>query len=897
MGSSSMLRVLIVGNNPNLVLYASRFQLAKSVELFHVSSTKSNIFSIETVAYGKEEFKLDNHFTSVSNLIEALKQSGDSASLIFDMIILSASSLQEVSSSASQINPLININTKLFLESSGFVQLEPFVKMSLDLPQLNIFSIATDYDIRQVGDNLYQQFGGPRNGGSAIFLGESSVIGQQQQQQQNSKNSPANSSSSLSQTATKYPKNVVTLLETFQRLFKKLLPQDTIGLCNYSAAEFVSQQWALAVPKICFDPLLILFEETKPKELHQHILAKPLISGLVTEVITVMKSMGAKLNGNMENESSLLSHWQRMYPKPDEMPSLVYHYIRRTASLNIDMLLLQPILLADDYGIKTPYLEFLYSAMCQYQKLNEGKSKWFARVENQQDLKSQLVRRTEEKNLFESKAASYESALQEKDALIQQLQSSEQSFKSQVSALQNQIGALRKEMIGLTKKHEMELQQLREEQRIAMANTPHANSNTSAAKEQQETAARDHYGPTGTPNLKDIEDVALFGINYGDTPRKDEARQHLQQPTPPPTSGSMHSSGSHSGSGSGSGSEVDKSLKERELEIRKKELDLQERELELQRRAVQQQHQRFSKSQKQNNNPTSPTLGNRKSSFPHLQQASGVRPNRSMHGAAPAQALSAGNFVDPLSSSMGYRGGGTFNQTSLIATGQMQSHHSHSIKPTSRKNRNSNMAIIGNASSLGLNDYGRPPPAPNQTRLNSLSTGNLNSQPRLRQQSNVELNNIGQSAYNASTNLNAKLNMPHPIKASSSAAVNQPMSGGSTQQPLEFQTKRQFSSSTTAENNTTAANMSMSSVVHNPMTETIDQRQTQASAQVQSPPQINIDGPESPLPSSGGMHMSDSNEEIENSTGDSSQPHTDAKKDKKKKFGLFGKKNKSKNPK
>ncbi|QLQ81898.1 hypothetical protein HG537_0G01520 [Torulaspora globosa] len=886
---SSMLRVLIVGNNPNLVLYASRFQLAKSVELFHVSSTKSNIFSVDTLSYGREEFKLDNHFTSVSNLIEALKQNGDGSSLIFDMIILSASSLQEISSSASQINPLINVNTKLFLESSGFVQLEPFVKMSLDLSQLNIFSIATDYDMRQVGDNQYKQFGGSREG-AAIFLGESSVARQQQQQQQNSKNSPANSSSSLSQTATKYPKNVVTLLETFQRLFKKLLPQDTIGLCNCSAAEFVSQQWALAIPKICFDPLLILFEETKPKELHQHILAKPLISGLVTEVITVMKSMGAKLNGNLENESSLLSHWQRMYSKPDEMPSLVYHYIRRTASLNIDMLLLQPILLADDYGIKTPYLEFLYSSMCQYQKLNEGKSKWFVRVESQQDLKSQLVRRTEEKNLLESKVESYKNAIQEKDALIQQLQNSEQSFKNQVSALQNQIGSLRKEIIGLTKKHDMEMQQLREEQQIAMTNKPYANSHTPVAKEQQETAAADQYRPTGTPNLKDIEDVALFGINYGDTPPKDPARQHLQQPTPPPTSGSMHSSGSHSasGSGSGSGSEVDKSLKERELEIRKKELDLQERELELQRRAVQQKQQRFAKGQKQNNNPVSPTLGNRKSSFPHLQQASGVRPNRSMHGAAPGQPLSAGNFVDPISSSMGYRGG-SFNQASLVGTGQMQSHHSHSIKPTSRKNRNSNMAIIGNASSLGLSDYGRPPAA-NQTRLNSLSTGNLNSQPRLRQQSTVELNNNGQNGYNASTNSNVKLNMPHPVKANSSAALNQPMSGGFNQQPLEFQTKRQFSSSTTVENNTTAADMSMGSVVHNPMT------QPQASAQVQSPPQINVEGPESPLQSNGGMHMSDSNEEIENSAGDSSQV-SDTKKDKKKKFGLFGKKHKSKNKK
>lgn len=883
MGSSSMLRVLIVGDNPNLVLYASRFQLAKSVELFHVSSTKSSVFTVETAAYGKDQFKLDSHFTSISNLVEALKQSNEHSSLIFDMIILSASSLQEVSSSASQLNPLININTKLFLESSGFVQLEPFVKMSLDLPQLNIFSIATDYDIRQVVDNEYKQFQGVNEGGSVIYLGESSLVKQQQQQQQNPKTSPANSSSSLSQTATKYPKNVATLLDTFQRLFKKLLPQDAVSLCNYSAAEFVSQQWTLAIPKICFDPLLILLEETRPKELHQHILAKPLISGLVTEVITVMKSMGAKLNGNLENESGLLSHWQKLYAKQDEMPALVYHYIRRTASLNIDMLLLQPILLADDYGIKTPYLEFLYSLMCQYQKLNEGKSKWFVRIEDQQDLKLQLTKVTEERNYVKSQLANYVTTIQEKDALVQQLQSSEQSFKGQVLALQNQIGSLRKEIIGQTKKHDLELQQLREQQRNAIADGPQVDSNSIAWREQQ-----DQYGPTGTPNLKDIEDVALFGVNYGDSPQRDQPTQHLQQPTPPPTNGSTHSSGSHSGSGSGP--EGDKTLKERELEIRKKELDLQERELEFQRRTVQQQ-QRYAK--KQNNNPTSPTLGNRKSSFPHLQQAPGVRPNRSMHGAAPNQTASAGNFVDPISSSVGHRAGSTYNsQPALMAAGPIPPHHPHSMRPTSRKNRNSNMPIIGNASSLGLSNYGRKP-ASSQTRLNSLSTGNLNMQQRVRQQSTAEINN-NHSGYNASTNLNAKLNMPNPVKANSFSVGNQPLSTGSNQQPLEFQAQRQFSSSTTMENNTGVANISMSSVVHNPMNEQNNVHQPQVSAQVLSPPQINVDGPESSPSSSGGANMSDSNEDVENLTGDSSQLEKEDKKEKKKKFGLFGKKNKSK---
>lgn len=885
MGSSAMLRVLIVGNNPNLMLYTSRFQLAKSVELYHVSDSKSNAFTVETKEYGSDQFQLENHFTSIAHLIEALKQSSEHSSIIFDMIVLSAASLQEISSSASHLNPMININTKLFLESSGFVQLEPFVKMSLDLPKLNIFSITTDYDIRQVGPNHYRQFG--EKAASSIYLGESSFAKQQQQQQQqNSKTSPANSSSSLGQLAAKYPKNLIALLDTFQRLFEKLFPHDKISLCSYSAAEFVSQQWALAIPKICFEPLLILFEETNPSELHQHILAKPLISGLVTEVITVMKSMGAKLNANMENETSLLSHWQRMFSDPNETPSLVYHFSRRTASLDTDMLLLQPILLADDYGIKTPYLEFLYSLMCQYQKLNEGKSKWFARIEDQQDVKSKLKLVEGDKTRLIDDITILQKSVEEKDALARQLQADDQNSKRQIQVLQSQLGSSRQEIATLMKRHEMELQRLRDD-RTVMTNGYHQKPEDGNQWNEPEMTTHDQYGPTGTPNLRDIEDVALYGVNYGDSPLK----ERLQQPTPPPTSGSLNSSDSRSGSGSGP--ENDKTLKERELEIRKRELDLQERELELQRRAVQQQQPqqpRHVKGQKQTANAVSPTLGNRKSSFNHLQQASNIRSNRSMHGAAPIQNSSAGNFVDP-ASAVGHRQASGIPNPANTPMGPMppQAHHQHSIKPTSRKNRNSNMAIIGNASSLGLNNFGRPP-ATSQTRLNSLSTGNLNIQPRLRQQSSFGLNNNG-------SNSNPRLNMPEPVNSTPSPLNNQPGSAGSNSQPLEFQPQRQFSSSTTIQTNGMNPNVSMNSVVHNPMGDQSDntQRPIQISTQMASPPQINVNGPESsPSTSSAGFHSSDANDESGELTGESSPPTNENKKDKKKKFGLFGKKSKSK---
>lgn len=897
-----------MGNHPNILLYASRFQLAKSVDLYHVSDSKSSTFQVETIAYGKSQFQLENHFTSVPHLIEAMTKSNEHPNPIFDLIILNASSLQEISSLASQLNPTININTKVFLESSGFVQLEPFVKMSMDLPNLNIFSIVTDIDFRKIGNNDYKQFSTGKSGSrkNSIYLGDSSLSKvkqtQQNQQQSNSKSSATNSSSSSNTQSTKYPKSMIALLDTFQRLFKKLFPQDEVSLCNYSSLEFLSQEWSLAIPRVCFDPLLILLEETNPAELKNQILAKPLISGLVTEIITVMKSMGSKLNGNLENESSLLSTWERMYAGSKEVPSLVYHFINRTAPLNIDMLLLQPILLADDYGIKTPYLEFLYSLMCQYEKLNEGSSKWFTRKEDTQNLKNQISSLSEETTTLQSRVIALQKESEQKDISLGQLQTNEQSSRNQVHVLQDQIVSLKEEINVVTKKYQLEAQQLKQQelQRSAISN----GESRPANRQNGNFSFESHdYAATGTPNLKDIEDFALINVNYGETSQKEERqKQFLQQPAVPLSFGSSHSSGSGSVSGSGSGPEADNWLKERELEIRKKELDLQERELELERRRVQQpqqpqHHPRYNKGKKQNaTHATSPTLSTRKASFPQLQQIPNGRAPKAIHGAAAGQATSAANFMDPLGPPMAMKSNpGYANQPSNF-------HQSHSIKPTSRKNRNSKMPLIGNASSLGLHDYGRSSANGQPPRLNSLSTGNLAMQGRVRQSSGLAVNTLNNGS-------NPRLNMPNPIKLAHS---------DSNIQSQDFQSQRQFSSSTTIlDGNRMNPNISTNSVVHNPLGQSnghvepeqrgqpIEQQPTDPLLTEQNlppspalpqgpleeqaqPPQIMISTPQSSpaLSTASGVQPTQTNEAEEETK--------ENKKDKKKKFGLFGKKKKSK---
>lgn len=799
----SSLRVLVLGDSPNTLLYASRFQLAKSVDLYHVSDGVSAVFEIETVAYGYDKFELAHHFRSVGELVGAV-------SGVFDLIILSASSLQELSSVAAQLKNLVNSNTKIFLESSGFVQLEPFVKMSMDAAHANIFSIVTDFDVRQVAPNSYKQF--PLNNvtKNSLWLGECK---------------PAKGGSSS------YSKNVVALLETFERLFQKLFPKDTVDLCNKSPVDFLSKQWSIAMPRICFDPLLIMLEETNPAELNNQIIAKPLISGLVTEVITVARSMGAKLNNTMDNETNLLQSWKEQYclsTHEIETPALVYHFIHRSGPLNIDMSLLQIILLADDFGIKTPYLEFLYSVMSQYQKLNEGKSKWFKRVDERQQQNDgsnfEMAALIEEKAQLNEKLNSLTQDVKSKDEKIQSLMQ-ERNQNAQMSGdLQNQLDILRNELNKEKQKSSLAIQEY--ENKLNATNNAMEQMKLQTAAPAIKNIAQDEYKPTGTPNLNDIADIAVFGVNYN-SPEVHKATEPLagkeadrneSQEKLTPTNDSMDD------------------LKRRELELRKKELELQEKEIEFQKLAMQQQQkqpalqnpQQFPVQQQQpfqvpphqqgqawgkgqqmvapQQMPMSNSGGNipqmmngnsRKPSFPQVQQAANIRNSRAVHGAMPTQQQStASNFVDPVSAGLVNN---SFEQNTQGQFMPQQGHMPQNVKRTSRKNRHSNMPNIGSASSMGLNNFSSVGNNGSQSRLNSLSTSNMPAiQNRLRHtNSNLALNNINNKS-------SSRLNMPQPVKQGEA-----PMNGGALGNPSQ---QRQMSSSTQLDN---VGDISTNSVIHN----------------------------------------------------------------------------------
>ncbi|KAA8903703.1 hypothetical protein DIURU_002214 [Diutina rugosa] len=275
----------------------------------------------------------------------------------FDVVVLAASSLQDFQGKCEQLAPLVKDDSLVIIESTGYINLEPFVQLSLPkTKRVTVLSIMNEADVRNVGPNEYTHT--HRNSDPRVYLGSTQ---QQPRAAQIKESAP-----------------FLSVCRVFSETPK------TAFLTSFQPKEFMTYQWKLALPRIVFNPLSVIFEVPFPSELSQQILCKPLISGIINELFKIIKKMECKLVKGFENEANLLKSWSAAFPVTKDnadfrnSPNLFYNFYHQQ-QLELDLLLLQPILLADDHGIKSPYLENMYSTLCQYDKINDGESILFDR--------------------------------------------------------------------------------------------------------------------------------------------------------------------------------------------------------------------------------------------------------------------------------------------------------------------------------------------------------------------------------------------------------------------------------------------------------------------------------------------------------------------------------------
>lgn len=485
------------------------------------------------------------------------------------------------------IAPYLSKDTVILIESTGFVCLEPFVRMSFpDLDGLAICSIMNEADVRQLDRRTFLHT--IRENDNRIYFGTSS-------ENSNIKNSV-----------------------NFGKIYKllQLIQQDSKGeislLKSTVPKEFTTYQWKLALPRIVFNPLSIIFESEFPEQLADQILCKPLITGTINEIFKIIKRMDCKLVRGSENEANLFKHWSQSYPRTSSNRNYVnstpmFYAFYNQLDLNIDLLLLQPILLADDHGIRTPYLENLYSLICQLSKMNEKESRsiFFSRKLSLNEIEAskldlvntqyhsqlkEIRQMTEDILKLEDYKKKLDTVIKEQEAARATIENDLSSQSLKLQRLNIDVENQQRKVNELERIHGSLLQDIKklEDQRTTDRSALSTKDVTPEKPETNKSPAN-HYSSTkpndnvsqdvardsiyNPENLEDLRDIALYGAGL-----EEEAFHDAPNDTP------VEKQEFGSPNGTAHSRQVNISLQQRESILQQKERELANRELALHQR-------------------------------------------------------------------------------------------------------------------------------------------------------------------------------------------------------------------------------------------------------------------------------------------------------------------------
>ncbi|ODV77927.1 uncharacterized protein CANTADRAFT_23044 [Suhomyces tanzawaensis NRRL Y-17324] len=502
--------MLLVGTSPNLAFYAWRLSSLTTPMVVNPSLDPAApvTFTSPSLAPRTTSFH--------PQIYPSIKATPPSS---HDIVIIAASSLQDFQTTCTDLVPLVTENTLIIVESSGYINLEPFVQMSFPPKLRNIYvaSIMNESDVRITGRNSFHH--SLRNSGdSRIYLGTTMA---------SSKDTSRNIG--------------------FQKMFQMLqsVLEDSQGaislLRSVNPKEFMTYQWKLALPRIAFWSLSIIFESEFPEKLATQILCKPLISGIINECFKIIKKMDCKLVKGSESEANILRGQLENFPvtknNADFMNSnsLLYNF-SNGYDLEVDLLLLQPILLGDDNSIRTPYLENLYSMLCQYVKVNDGKSIFFEKKDGQKKtskdsahasaVNKDLADKMQQLKLLNGNIAdktqeikAYDSNLKQQQVVKIELENTIVQNEIKLQELSKQVKEAERSLNAVQMTHASKLKEL-----DTLQNSKPATPPTVKPQETRNTASvspprirnsvqKNRESVQPNDNLEDLADIAMYGAN------------------------------------------------------------------------------------------------------------------------------------------------------------------------------------------------------------------------------------------------------------------------------------------------------------------------------------------------------------------------------------------------
>lgn len=374
--------VLLVGSSPSANFLTWRLSKDPKISTTVAWEEKVGSVSITSTKFGHDSFSPNNVYDLTK--LQSIKppavtvKEGNKATTAdgYDYIILTLSSRRQLSNLAKNLeHVIVPKHTILFVDTSyGLCPIQKVVQKKF--PNNMVLSIFTD---------------------APVYRTPTMELVHSTSETSTYVEPPSSSSGAL--------KKLITLFNT-----------GGINAIQISTTKkFLELQWERAIPYIAFQPLSILFDTPNLEKLAKNNgLAKPLYRGVVAELKTVANKQGCRFADDFNpqflvdnlaltcitptssvnhNSYTCINSSASSSASTDSSSSgsslaipyldspLLYYNFYHSLPLGLDLLLLQPILFADEYKIKVPYLESIFAFISQMVYMNnpQNSTSLFAR--------------------------------------------------------------------------------------------------------------------------------------------------------------------------------------------------------------------------------------------------------------------------------------------------------------------------------------------------------------------------------------------------------------------------------------------------------------------------------------------------------------------------------------
>lgn len=404
--------ILLVGSSPSSNFLTWRLSKDSKIDISVAWEEKVSSLSITSTKFGQDTFSPDNIY-DLSNLqsirppkvkttTKSTHGGGDSSTSSSNDDSLMSTQTSTNSTDYTDYEDDCNGFDCIILSLNSRKQLSNITKNieHLVIPNHTVVLIDTSYGLGPIQKMLQKRFHQDSDGNNTNNLVLAMFTDAPVYKVPNSGLDVIHSTMETS-TYLEPPKSNSPLLSTVINQFNSS-GIDTIQIS--SNQKFLELQWERAIPFIAFQPLSIIFDTPNLEKLAKNNgLAKPLYRGVIAELKTIANKQGCRFGDEFNSQflvdnlaltcitptssvnhntyannsgglSSSASSTDSSSSSSLNIPfvdsPLLYYDFYHNFNLRVDLLLLQPILFADDFKIKVPYLESIFAFLSQLAYMN-----------------------------------------------------------------------------------------------------------------------------------------------------------------------------------------------------------------------------------------------------------------------------------------------------------------------------------------------------------------------------------------------------------------------------------------------------------------------------------------------------------------------------------------------